>query len=238
MSKRPYQAHNQGMTLIEVMVAMAIFAMVCTSLYAGLIQTMKNKQRTEEELDRYHEIHMGLERIAREISMAYVSAHINQNQALQAVKTTFIGSEEGNGSRLDFTSFSHQRLYRNAHESDQNEISYFVTSNPEDPQKDVLARREQRRIDDNPTEGGQAQILIDDVQSFQLRFLDPETSEWLSSWDATYWTTTMGTQPNRLPSQVEIQVTVPNIRGNGPDQTFGTRAMIPIRYALNHAQKP
>jgi len=178
---------------------------------------------------------MGLERMAREFSMAYVSAHINPDPSLQVVKTTFKGTEDGSSSRVDFTSLSHRRLYRNAHESDQNELSYFVTDHPEDRSRQVLARREQRRVDDDPTEGGEAQILIDDIEEFNLRYLDPETGEWLSTWDATYWGTTVGTQPNRLPSQVEIKVTVPNVRGDGPSQTFGTRAMIPIRYALNHA---
>ncbi|MBN1653205.1 MAG: prepilin-type N-terminal cleavage/methylation domain-containing protein [Deltaproteobacteria bacterium] len=228
---------QSGMTLVEVMAAMAVFAVIATSLYSGLVQTMKNKQRTESELDRYHEIHMGLERMARELSMAYVSAHLNTDPSLQVVKTTFKGVEDGSSSRVDFTSFSHRRLYRNAHESDQNELSYFLTGHPEDRGREVLARREQRRVDDDPTEGGESQILIDDVKEFRLRFLDPETGEWLSTWDATYWGTTVGTEPNRLPSQVEIKITVPNVRGKGPDQTFGTRAMIAIRYALNHAHK-
>lgn len=223
------------MTLVEVMAAMAVFAVIATTLYSGLIQTMNNKKRVEAELDRYHEIHMGLERMARELSMAYVSAHLNPNPSLQVIKTTFKGTEDGSNSRIDFTSFSHRRLYRDAHESDQNELSYFVTNHPEDRSREVLARREQRRVDDDPTEGGEAQILIDDIEEFNLRYLDPETGEWLSTWDATYWGTTVGTQPNRLPSQVEIKITVPNVRGKGESQTFGTRAMIPIRYALNHA---
>ena len=35
-------------------------------------------------------------------------------------------------SGVDFTSFSHRRLFRDAHESDQNEISYFLASDPRD----------------------------------------------------------------------------------------------------------
>jgi hypothetical protein len=42
-------------------------------------------------------------------------------------------------------------------------------------------------------------------------------------------------QPNRLPQQVRIKITVPNVRGKGPSQTFGTRAWLPLQYALNHA---
>ena len=229
----PKTANTEGMTLVEVLAALAVFGLITSIVYSGLTQTIKNKQQVEDELDRYHEIVLGIERISRDLETAYVSAQLysNPNQALWTVNTTFYGKEEGNGSRLDFTSFSHRRLYRNAHESDQNELSYFITANPEEKSHSVLARREARRIDDKPEEGGQAQILIDDVTAFKLRYLDPLTLEWVSAWDAS----PAGTQPNRLPSQVEIKVTVPNIRGKGPDLTFGTRTIIPIRYALNFA---
>lgn len=222
---------RQGMTLIEIMMAMVIFAMISTILYGGFVQTARNKQRVEQRLDRAHEIRAGIDRMARELSMAFVSDHKNPNPRLQRVVTAFIGKEISNGSRLDFTSFSHQRLYRDAHESDQNELSYFVTQHPTDSSIDVLARREQSRIDDDPQEGGHTQILIDDVVSLELSFLDTLTGEWTSYWD----TTQDAMHPNRLPSQVKILVTVPNLRGYGPDQTFGTRAVLPLRYALNHA---
>ena len=222
---------RRGMTLIEVMVAMLIIAMVATLLYSGFAQTARNKKRIEDEMLRYHEIRMGIERMTKELSMAFVSAQLNKSPALQVIKTGFVGTERGKGSRIDFTSFSHQRLYRDAHESDQNELSYYITDDPEDPSRSVLARREQQRIDDDPQEGGQAQILISDVIGFELSNLDPLTGEWVGTWD----TTQAAMQPNRLPTQVFIKVTVPNVRGNGPEQTFGTRASLPLTYALNHA---
>lgn len=220
-----------GLTLIEVMLAMTIFAMISVMLYTGFVQTARNKQRVEQRLDRAHEVRAGVQRMARELSMAYVSIHKNPSPSLWTVVTAFIGKEDKGGSRIDFTSFSHQRLYRDAHESDQNELSYFVTAHPEDGSRDVLARREQARIDDDPQKGGHTQILIDDVVSFELEFLDPLSLEWLSSWD----TTQDAMQPNRMPAQVKIRVTVPNTRGYGPDQVFATRTVLPIRYALNHS---
>jgi general secretion pathway protein J len=102
---------------------------------------------------------------------------------------------------------------------------------PKQPAKKVLARREQRRIDDDPKKGGQTQILIENVKSFKLSFLDPLTTEWVTTWD----TMQAGMQPNRLPSQAKITITVPNIQGRGSDQTFGTRTFFPATYALNFA---
>jgi general secretion pathway protein J len=220
-----------GMTLIEIMAAMAILAMVASLLYSGFVQTARNKQRIERELDRYHEIYSAIDRVAQELSMAYTSAHRNPNEVLRTMISGFVAKDSGSNSRVDFTSFSHRRLYRNAHESDQNELSFFVTTDPKNPTRKVLARREQRRVDDDFTKGGQSQVLLEDIHRFQLKFFDPITSEWAETWD----TTQTAMQPNRLPMQAKILVTVPSVNGRGPDQTFGTRTELPITYALNFA---
>lgn len=227
---------SQGMSLIEVMVAMAIFAVVAGLLYGAFAQTARNKERIERQLDREHEIRAGIERMAQELSNAYASAHKNVNTALRPNITGLIAKQEGSNTRVNFTSFSHRRLYRNAHESDQNELGYYITQDPERAGEEVLARREQRRIDDDLEKGGQIQILIANVKSFELSFLDPLTNEWNTTWD----TTQVAMQPNRLPAQAKILVTVPNLSGAGPDQVFGTRTFFPNTYALNftlyHAQ--
>jgi len=220
-----------GMTLIEIMAAMAILAIVASLLYSAFVQTSRNKQRIEAELDRYHEIYSAIERIAQELSMAYTSAHRNPNETLRTMISGLVAKESGSNSRVDFTSFSHRRLYRNAHESDQNELSFFVANDPKNQGKKVLARREQRRVDDDFTKGGQSQILVEDIRKFELSFFDPLTSEWAGIWD----TTQTAMQPNRLPMQAKILITVPSVTGKGPDQTFGTRTNLPITYALNFA---
>lgn len=223
---------ESGITLIEAMVAIAILAIVATLVWGGFSQTAKNKQRVESQLDRYHVVQAAMSRMVRELSMAYVSAQMNPNEALRTMRTAFIGSDKGHGDRIDFTSFSHQRLRRNAHESDQHEVSYFVASHPDDSSIDVLARRHQKRVDDEPQEGGHVQIMVEDVKEFDLSYLDPMTGEWTDTWD----TTQAAMQPNRLPSQVKILLTVPDpMDPEDEERTFGTRATLPLRWALNHA---
>lgn len=224
------RAHRlSGITLVEMMTAMAILAIVATLMYSGFTQTARNKRRVEAEIERNHEVRMGIERIARELSMAFMSAQLNEDLSLQVVKTGLIAKETGGGSRIDFTSFSHQRLYRDAHESDQNELSYFIADDPEDSRINVLARREQARIDDNFEEGGRTQILIRDVINFELSFLEPMTGEWVTTWDSTQ----AAMQYGRMPSQVRIKVTIPS--ASGDDLEFTTRATLMMPYALNHA---
>jgi general secretion pathway protein J len=220
-----------GFTLIEAMVSIVILAIIATLLWQGFVQTARNKEIVEREADRLHEIASALDRMQRELSMAFVSSQLNDNPSLQLVRTGFVGTDRSRGDRIDFTSFSHQRLFRDAHESDQNEISYFVTRHPDEPQIRVLARREQNRVDQDPQKDGRVQILVEDVVEFELEYFDPVSSEWQREWDSTQFTA----QPNRLPTQVKITLTVPNLRNPDREQVFGTRATIPLLWGLNHA---
>ena len=220
-----------GFTLLEVILAVTVLALVGTMIYGGFSQTALNKDRIETDVDHSRVVHMALERMARELTMAFVSTHANPSPDLRYVETGFIGRDEGREDRIDFTSFSHRRLYRNARESDQNEISYFVTEHPDDPEAKVLARREQNRIDEDPSRGGKSQILVPDVEELDLEYYDPLLSEWVKSWN----TEDVLAQPNRLPTQVRITLRVRDPRRRGSTQTFGTRVTIPITYALNHA---
>lgn len=222
---------KRGFTLLEIILAVSVLALVGTMVYGGFSQTALNKARVEEDVDQSRIVHMALDRMVRELTMAFVSTHVNPSLDLRVVETAFIGKDNGKDDRIDFTSFSHRRLYRNARESDQNEISYFVTEDPDEPGEQVLARREQNRIDKDPRRGGKSQILVENVEEFNLDYFDPLLSDWVRTWD----TEDILAQPNRLPSQVRIRLTVKDPRHRGKTQTFGTRVSIPLNYALNHA---
>jgi general secretion pathway protein J len=230
-ARRHLGRRRAGITLIEAMVSIAILSIVSTMIWQAFSQTSRNKRIVEEEADRYHVISTALDRMAREISMAFVSTHVNDSIGLIAVRTAFVGTDRSSGDRLDFTSFSHQRLYRDAHESDQNELSYFVTRDPENGQQRVLARREQNRIDDRPEEGGRVQILVENIENFQLEYYENLTGEWKRTWD----TTQIASEPNRLPYQVKIILTVPDMRNPRREMIFATRTTIPTVWGLNHA---
>lgn len=222
---------TRGMTLVEVLVAITILGIVATVVFGGFSQTMRNKARLEEQADRSHIIRVAMERMVAELSSAYVSIHVNPNPALQTMNTCFIGGRSGRAHRIDFTSFSHRRLYRDAHESDQNELSYFVTEHPEERDTLVLARREQNRVDEDPQSGGTTQILVEDVKDFELSYFDGVTGQWVDSWD----TREVNRQPNRLPLQVKILLTVTDERARNRQRTYATRAQPQITWALNHA---
>ncbi len=228
MIMRDPRSSRAGMTLIEIMVAVAIFSMVATLIFGGFSQTIRNKQAVQDSTDHAQVIRMAMERMVREFASAYVSVHRNTiNPTLDVMRTAFHGRRQRGNARVDFTSFSHRRLYRDAHESDQCELSYFVSNHPEVSGRKVLVRREQRRPDEDPEAGGQNTMLVDDVVEFELEFLDPRSQQWVEQWDA------QGTEQNRLPSQVKIRLVVPQLLHHTRTEVYQTRANVPIQWALN-----
>ncbi len=225
------RSSEDGITLVETIAAVAIVAMVGGLVWGGLRQSLRNKQALTKQTEHFHQIHQTLERLQAELSMAYVSIHVNRSYDLRTSQTAFVGTDRSGGDRIDFTSLSHRRLFRDAHESDQNELSYFLADHPDGSDRRVLARREQRRVDEEPQKGGDIHIVLEDVLDFQLEYLDPKSLEWKATWD-----TTQGAEdPNRLPMQVIIRLTVPGPGRSRAPQTFATRASVPLVWALNHA---
>ena len=63
-------------------------------------------------------------------------------------------------------------------------------------------------------------MLISNVRKFELGYLEPLTNQWLTTWD----TTQAAMQPNRLPTQVRIKLTVPERARQGTRIRSSARA--------------
>jgi general secretion pathway protein J len=129
---------------------------------------------------------------------------------------------------VDFAAFSHRRIERDARESDQAELGYFVVRDPVVHGKYDLVRREQTPIDLEPQKGGIVQILAEDIETFELRYLDATTAQWTDNWDSTRTTG----QPARIPLAVHIRLVLKGVP-NGKPYVFVTKVMLPIQRPLS-----
>jgi len=222
---------SRGLTLLEVMVAVAILAMVSVLIYGAFDGLGRGKKGLARVNDRYHEGRAALNRVASEMASAFLSMHQPLTVAQIRRQTIFSATNGSPADRIDFTSFSHRRLTRDAHESDQNEISYFGSPDPNVSGKVDLARREAPLIDMEPKRGGEVNVLAEDIDLFDVKYLDPMTAQWLETWDTTQGATG---QPNRLPLAVRITL----VLKGGPDNkpvTFTTKMPLAMQQPLNFA---
>jgi general secretion pathway protein J len=220
---------SQGFTLIEILVTVGILAMVSMILYGSFRETLDTQVRVQKSQERWHVLRIGLARMSRELSQAYVS--LNENMAAKERRTYFVSKRDFAIDELTFSSFSHRRLIAESNESDQCLIRYYGAPDPDDPSVMNLMRRETRRIQNLPFEEipGEAYVLIPDVEAVHYQFYDKVNDQWLEEWD----TTSMDGQPNRLPHRVRIYVTVIDERGE--ELTLLTEGLTVLRDALNLA---
>lgn len=228
MALRPSHAAIRGMTMIEVMVAIAILAMVAVLIHGVMDSLSRGRKGEGMRAERAHEGREAMQRIVRDLSGAYLSMHVNPIPALQTERTAFVGKSSNPYDRLDFTAFAHLRTERDTHESDQAEVGYFVVPDPDVPEKMDLVRREQTPIDYEPLKGGVVNVVAEDVDRFDIRFLDPMTSMWIETWDSMQVTG----QPNRLPLEVEITLVLRGV-GGGPPYSYTTKVFLPIQQPLS-----
>lgn len=211
----------RGLTLLEVMVSIGILALVGTLIYGAFDGMGRARKGIDAQNERYHQGRRALERMSRELQSAFVSLHRPVSESQRTSMTAFIGKDQRPADRIDFTSFSHRRVNRDAHESDQNELSYFASRDPDDSKKLDLVRREDETIDLEPERGGVVQVVAENIERFDVSFLDPLTGEWVESWDSTQ----PSGQLERLPMQVRVELV---LRGDDDSDELKLRTKVPI----------
>jgi len=226
----------RGFSLIELLIAVAILSGVCMLIYSAFAGMRNSKEGVSRIDDRYHEGREALRRIEREIASAYVSLHRPLDPTLWVQRTEFVGTRGTPADRLDFNSFSYTRFDRNAHESDQCELSYFGSPDPKNTGVIDLVRRVNPHLDLKPDKGGRIDVIASDIDLFRLEYLDPLTGMWTETWDSTDTLT----HTNQLPPFVHVKLVLNGGRRAFPGRAqgtlrFETKIRIPIYQPLSFA---
>jgi len=211
------RSRPRGFTLVETLIALTILALIGTLTYGVFARSMSARNQAERVTTHYHGIRQAMLRMSREISMAFLSEHRLCEEP--RTMTAFIAKRTGAGMRLDFTSFSHDKHVKDAKESDQNELGYWVGHDKEDSSKSVLIRREQSRIDDEPDEGGVEEVIGEDITELKFSFYDAKEDRWDEEWD-----TTRADYKGRLPMFVKLELKAKDPAGK--DETFVTKTRV------------
>jgi general secretion pathway protein J len=216
---------RRGLTLIEISLAVAILAMIATLTWGGVARSMDAYETVTQIDRRYHEVRVAMNRMARELSMAFLESRRRFRGPEQTRRTIFKADRSSSFYRIDFNSFAHDILRQDAKESDQCEIGYFGQPDPDEPGQTNLMRREDPRLDTEPEEGGRAYVLAENVVKFQLRFYDQRRQDWTDEWDSQ-----KTDYAGRLPSIVEIKLVTKD--EDGRELEFVTKTRINLTTEL------
>jgi general secretion pathway protein J len=221
MSRRG-DRRRRGMTLIEIMIAMAIMGLMMVIAWTTIKSASDARQSFEAMEDRNSEVRSGLARLTFDLESAYLSK--NEDKNLDNKRTGFIGKED----TMRFSSFGHVTLWADGNESDQTLVVYYLDDDREHPQHDSLYRKELRRLSNEnwEREPGDLDVLIRDIDKLEFEYWDWKDKKWIRDWDSNRPDGVGG----RLPTRVRIKLTYKNPRGD--DVTVTTQARLLLEEQL------
>ena len=199
-ASRMTRGDRRGLTLLEVMVAVGILAMVSVLIYGAFDGLSRGKKNLGRVNDRYHQGRAALSRMARELSSAFLSAH--QPLTEQQFRRLTISKERARRPPIASTSPPFRTCGSFATRTRATRTSSRISALPTPKCRAScdLARRESPVIDLEPKRGGEVEVLAEDIDHFDVRFLDATTGLWTESWDTSQATG----QPNRLPFEIKL----------------------------------
>lgn len=216
----PARARGRGFTLVEVLIAIAISAVIGVMVLGSFQRAHAARELTRAQEERFGGARRTLTRLARELTMAYLSEHYDHARFRER-PTLFRGKDGGRRDDLLFTSFSHQRLVRDAKESDQALLEYTVEPDPERSGKLALFRREKVHLDEDPDRGGDKELVLQNVTGFDVQYWDWTKQEWVND-----WVSSSVERQGTLPTRVKLRLTLE--MPNGKEEDFETQARVAI----------
>lgn len=169
-----WKGADNGFTLLEVLVAVALASIVIIALYGSFFSVLRGRSDIDTSLERTREVSRFLETFSKEIQSSFFK---DGNPW-----TGFAGTEEGkNGrsmSRLSITAFTYPAFKTGRPAGDLLSIRYYV----EDKEgKLVLYKETWNPYADEKTGVLKAEV-IEDIEGFEILYYNGK--DWAKAWDA------------------------------------------------------
>ncbi len=162
---------NKGFTLIEILVVIAVSSIMIIMLYAAHSAVIKSIHRLTGVADFHENVNLAIRKIDRDISCLYYN---RKNK-----KLCFIGEssqETPSNGKFNFVTIDHNDFLMLADikspcpKNDVKEVGYFLEPMENYPGLFYLMRREENNFDDDPENGGETNILLDNVVDLKFEF--------------------------------------------------------------------
>jgi general secretion pathway protein J len=161
----------RGFTLLELLIAISVFAIMAVMAYGGLSNVISNSARSGEAMERLHQVQLAMLKISRDFNQIckrsirdqYGNSNnyimTGQNQGLD----TFI--EFSRGGRPNPAELLRSNLQRVAYKFEDNKLS----------------RLDWKQLDRAQNSEPHEAVLLDNVDSVELRYLD-SNNNWNEEW--------------------------------------------------------
>ena len=178
---------RRGFTLVELLVALAIFAILSGFAYRGLAAMLDSRAALQRESRKWRDVSLFVGRLERDLSAVLPRTAVGPSGATLAAVSSSLGTvNDGEGLAL---TRSGSPLQENALAAPQR-IAYRLDG-------DRVQRLSWAGVDAAPREEPAAVTVLAPVRALSFRFLDPRDDEWRTAWPG-------GSE--LLPAAVEVTV--------------------------------
>ncbi len=212
--------HENGFTLIEVLITLMMIGVIMTATYAVLFTTIVARDRLEKENLEGKIGPAILDLIEKDVGGTWCW-NIHSNDVFKGEAVTVSG-ENADAFHFTCTTNSSYTMPNDNMRvaSDLTEVSYRLRQNPRNRDYLELRRRQDFHLDDRIAEGGIYELIYSRVRSFQVIYYADlhEDAEKLDEWDAS--------KRGRLPAAMEIFLSIeidPTLAGYSLDEMERSR---------------
>jgi general secretion pathway protein J len=182
----------RGFTLLEILVAIFIFVIVLSTIYASYTGTLRIVDETESQAEIYQMARIAFERMSEDLESLYIRqdalaspvgpAEVDDAEAPSEFKGELNELEGRSADTLRFLSRAHLVFGEQDLPSETAEITYYVEEDVEG-ESFILYRRDRLQVDEEPEESGGGLPLCEGLFSVSFRYYDDKGEE-NDSWDS------------------------------------------------------
>jgi type II secretion system protein J len=215
------RGQQSGFTLLEIIIALAILALVFSSLYGAYSGTVETNYQVDSSRDVEQAVRLALMQMADDLKSLYHQPRAGNPQASPyRFVSSGVASESDDGAVIEFATTAHLGFDAVFPSLRVNRVGYSLKGAVEGEGYRRLVRRETPFADLGGEWGETAVELIDGVEELTFAFLDSDGQE-LHEWDSTAPQTT-----NRLPRLVHIRLRIAAGEAGG-SRLFTTAVALP-----------
>ncbi|MEA2038961.1 MAG: prepilin-type N-terminal cleavage/methylation domain-containing protein, partial [Thermodesulfobacteriota bacterium] len=180
--------HKRGFTLLEILIALFIFAIVLSTIFASYTGTFRIINETESQADIYGMARIALERIQEDLESAYFFRESEDSKKGTAILSyQFVGEhteiQGRSADTLSFVSRAHLVFGGEDEYSGTAAIAYYVRKT--DEKKSLsLYRSDTPYFLEPPEQGTGGLILCDGLLSVSFTYYDADGVPY-DNWDST-----------------------------------------------------
>jgi prepilin-type N-terminal cleavage/methylation domain-containing protein len=215
---------DNGFTLLEILVAIALFASITAMLYPTYIGTFRNMDITESYSTIYHMARIATERISEDLQCASIPNKDEDSDSDLAQSQIFSGKDSAingkNADDLEFISYKHI-AFSTDNTTGRGLIKYYLKENTDD-EAFILYRADTQELEKSSENETGGLILCEGVNSINFSYQD-ENGDIYDYWDSS-------SEPfkGKLPSMVSIELEFINKSDPESPIKFITSISIPM----------